>query len=317
MSNVSKRGFLLHFLPRKKPEENQNNEDPWKDYVADLQFSSRRNFLKFLAGLGATFAAGVGFIKLHPETTQRKEHLRQPEEAVLQKEIEEKTEETRKEIEASYMETAKETSLIFLANLIGGAIGKFVLGVNLSGSSSKVMEKKIEQIDKMFTMKQGDWQNLNEEEQKIIMRKLLKAMQAVIIPILASATVIAPTLEEMIHRYLPAKIFISKDDKRMRWDIGIPSSAIFAFMHGSAINEEEFEPLKKAIPPSIPFTQFIAGIFFWYLMREKGISHSILAHFIHNSMIAAIAMFFGTIAYYTAKTNKSDKTQDNGFDKAA
>jgi hypothetical protein len=78
---------------------------------------------------------------------------------------------------------------------------------------------------------------------------------------------IAPYAEEIIFRAFPAKIIGTG------WDVGIASSLIFAGAHN--LGAKEFK---------IPLTQFIGGIYYWYLVKHRGFSHAILAHAFNNNI---------------------------------
>jgi hypothetical protein len=80
---------------------------------------------------------------------------------------------------------------------------------------------------------------------------------------------VLPVKEEMASRLLPATVFGKS------WSVGLLSALVFASAHGLE---------------QIPITQFIGGVFYWYLMRERGLDHAILAHVSNNNM-AAIANF--------------------------
>jgi membrane protease YdiL (CAAX protease family) len=87
---------------------------------------------------------------------------------------------------------------------------------------------------------------------------------------------IGPAMEETIFRLLPS-VLIGKQGQRC--DVGIPTSALFALIHN--IEGDQLNTLKLA--KSIPIAQFLGGLFYWYLMREKGFSHAVLGHTINNS----------------------------------
>ena len=94
-------------------------------------------------------------------------------------------------------------------------------------------------------------------------------------------TVLAPLIEEFLFRLIPSKVFGSG------WTPGLISSVVFAAGHNFVPNEG-FSLTK------IPINQFIGGMFCWYLMKEKGIDHALLAHSVNNN-IYATALYFNDL----------------------
>lgn len=86
---------------------------------------------------------------------------------------------------------------------------------------------------------------------------------------IALTTIIGPFLEEMVFRYLPARLVGTN------WTVGALSTAVFTVAH--------LGPQKE-----IPVTAFTGGLFFWYLMRKRGLDHSIIAHASQNSLSATM-----------------------------
>ena len=88
-----------------------------------------------------------------------------------------------------------------------------------------------------------------------------------------------------IFHLLPSKIIdqFSKDKKSHWWEVGILVSLLFGFAHNLDFDEGGLK-FQKAMPLS----QFMGGLFYWYLMRERGFSHAVLAHSTHNATVLAI-----------------------------
>lgn len=107
----------------------------------------------------------------------------------------------------------------------------------------------------------------------------MEAAFAVLIktPIISAViiVIIAPVIEELVFRS-PA-YFLRKVSTGWYWGIGALISALFAMAHGMAI---------------IPLPQFISGLFFWYLVRKRGLKHSIIAHASNNAIACAIIAYF-------------------------
>lgn len=48
---------------------------------------------------------------------------------------------------------------------------------------------------------------------------------------------------------------------------------------------------KLELTKTVPLSQFMGGLFCWYLMREKGFSHAVLAHSINNATEYSIGKY--------------------------
>lgn len=156
--------------------------------------------------------------------------------------------------EHSYTETAIEQSLIMGANYVAEAI----------------FEKlKIEHGNK----------TLNVED-------IIEYFRDKPIDGLLKVGILGPVIEETLFRALPSGLFINKKDAQHRWDIGIPVSLLFALSHN--LKQEEWGELQFV--KSVPFSAFIGGLFYWYLMREKGYSHAVMAHSINNTIPMSIGI---------------------------
>lgn len=118
--------------------------------------------------------------------------------------------------------------------------------------------------------------NLNEEQRKKLLEKGL-------IDVAINACVKSPIVEELIFRALPAAF---SDKEKKDWiKFGIPSSALFAAAHN--IDQDD----KPFATDRIPITQFFGGLFYWYLVKEKGLDHSILAHSANNTYVLLALKF--------------------------
>lgn len=87
--------------------------------------------------------------------------------------------------------------------------------------------------------------------------------------------VITSPIEEGLFRLLPT--WLMRDSTRNdRWEIGILTSILFAYLHNFQKNEQEDE--YRFIKDKVPLQQFIYGMYFWGTMRKKGFSHAVAAH---------------------------------------
>ncbi|GEM_PF-3477148 len=114
--------------------------------------------------------------------------------------------------------------------------------------------------------------------------KLLEEMP-VIMPIVIGG--LLPAIEEILLRYLPN--LLVQNEKGMAWKAGIPTNVIFALLHMRSTDESGRKYFKT---DTIPIDIFLHGLFLWYLMRERGIDHSILSHITHNSTAIVLSKLF-------------------------
>lgn len=136
---------------------------------------------------------------------------------------------------ATYLRTSLEQHLVMIGEIITVKVMKAAFGVESgnAGMTQKMIEKLLKNPARMWAL----------------------------------LTVIAPTVEEALFRYLPAALFGNS------WLVGSISAGLFASAHG----------LKK-----LPLPQFIGGIWFWYLMKHRGISHAVIAHAVNNNTAAVM-----------------------------
>lgn len=89
-----------------------------------------------------------------------------------------------------------------------------------------------------------------------------------------------PLIEELLYRGLPGAISKS-------WWMGVPSSLAFGFQHN-------FYPERGKLKFSrtIPVPQIYGGLYFWWLQRQRGIAHSILAHSTQNLTLPAALLYY-------------------------
>jgi hypothetical protein len=103
---------------------------------------------------------------------------------------------------------------------------------------------------------------------------------------LAMVGFILPLGEEVIFRLGPSGR-IPKSDKGMRWDIGAVTTVAFSALHLIGFGKDgELKMGRK-----IPITQFISGLYRWWLTRnpDRGGSHAILSHCMNNGVPLGLA----------------------------
>lgn len=110
--------------------------------------------------------------------------------------------------------------------------------------------------------------------------------------------ILAPLVEESLFRKLPSETLAK--NAGMNWDIGIPTSALFALGHN--INQKSMTDIH--LEKSVPINEFMGGLFYWYLMRTRGYNHAVFAHSLGNSGRLAV----GSLLYQAYPD--SEKAQD-------
>ena len=97
--------------------------------------------------------------------------------------------------------------------------------------------------------------------------------------------VVNPLFEEASFRLFPSLV-IGKKGKR--WEVGVPISVIFALAHN--LQKDKVSGGIKFNKEFVPLPQFLAGIYYWYLIRERGFSHAFLAHAFNNGFATAVML---------------------------
>jgi hypothetical protein len=156
------------------------------------------------------------------------------------------------EIEESHMETFGENMIVTFAQIISVKMLQIMGFKDVGHASADLIEERLKEIPIDTTL-------------KIVIK--------------------APVIEELIYRLLP-NLFLPTGKTSM-WEVGIPINLIFAYMHNY---EHDDKGNKKFNSKNIPLPQFIGGCFYWYLIRHKGISHSILAHSSSNLIALVYAL---------------------------
>lgn len=106
------------------------------------------------------------------------------------------------------------------------------------------------------------------------------------------ASLFGPTREEFFFRFVP-NFLISDKSRNSRWEMGIPTSILFAVAHN--IERDEMNKLNFK-PKFIPLGELIIGLFSWDKMRQKGYNHAVAFHSGNN--ICAYIPYFVTLSFY-------------------
>ncbi len=116
--------------------------------------------------------------------------------------------------------------------------------------------------------------------------------------LLFEGAIVAPTLEESFFRYVPSKILDALGIGETAWSVGVPVSTAFALLHNLTLDPES---KKFGFSKRIPAGQFLFGMYFWKMMRERGFSHALLAHSVMNTEQLGVAKLFYKIFPHKAE----------------
>lgn len=272
------KGNNVKLNPRfSQPSDQVEHSIPVDDIVL-----TRRNFLKLTAGIALWLTVGQSGIK--PANAQEIEKRPSLPEHNQKKSLGEKTTQfLQEEIKRDFQEVK------FIRS---DDYGKTALQQILLMGSKKVVNVILDELK----IKPTELSNKQADE-------ILGSLKNRPVEGIIKYGILGPAIEEYAYRLFPSVDFIDKNDKSIRWDVGIPSAAIFALVHN--IKGDEFNHLK--LRKSVPLTHFIGGLFYWYLMREKGFSHAVLAHSMNNS----IPLSIGALSYkaYPEEKNESNNLQ--------
>ena len=166
--------------------------------------------------------------------------------------------------DASHIETISESALLTLSTMIGTyMVGK--------------LQKSLSMVDKNAHVTEG----LGNAGAKMWTKEWLENPKTVA----AFVVIVGPVIEEVIARYLPSTLIdmtLGKGAGAM-WEIGVPLNILFADWHNIGAGKD------KSHADSISLPQFVTGLFYWYVMRERGFSHALAAHMFSNATVLAIA----------------------------
>lgn len=225
-------------------------ETPMENRGDQLEkIASRRDFVKALGIIAATLATGEN-LRAQENPGQGQDQPSHPPQSQSEQPVE-----NIDEKEFSFDETLMEQSLVIVA-------------------------KKI--VSTIFTKLDIEHGNkaINTEE-------LMKKINDKPIETYLKSAVFFPIVEELIFRKLPSSFAsrgLEKENDKA-WGVGITTSAIFSAMHN--ITDRDPPGNLKFVTNSIPIEQFMGGLFYWYLIRERGLPHSILAHSMNNTVAFA------------------------------
>lgn len=262
----SRRELFKSVIPKAEGHDGEREKD--EDDKTASAVLSRRDAMKFLTGLSMLFASerGLGASK-NASDEKQSEDLGQLSKRDLPLKL--SIGDVQSEVgnlhnslkEKPYLNTAIESGLLTASKYIGNKILKR-LGIPVGTWNSKY--------------------NKGTQEKSLSIREKIEAGLII--------GGIKPLTEEIMFRLLPSK-FLAGKSKEIRWDIGIPTAAIFALRH--TYGEDALGKLQFV--KTIPLSQFVGGLFYWYLMRQRGFSHAWLGHSVNNSSLVIAKYLFDNI----------------------
>lgn len=261
---------------------------PLPEVEPEIAKFTRKQFLKFLAVTGSFAIAGHYLgnridSTLQKNTTTNKSALLQQGHSSQEKDMplqsgQQQFESNDLEADvASLSDTATQTLLYTLSEFVSAPIVRALrIPIGNSGISEKVLREFME-------------------------KPLYK--------LLLDVGVETPLLEEAIFRALP-QLLVKNKTREDLWNVGIPTSVLFALVHNMKHDEEGNEIVFAT--DRIPLYQFISGLFLWKLMRERGLPHSILAHGVNNSAALSVARLYYNVFSDKKLGQSVAETTDNG-----
>jgi hypothetical protein len=280
MERFSRREFFKKLTPKFNKEAEEVNKE--RDvYPSEIEkYWTRRDFIKFIIGLSGAIlltASGIGVAKGKDSEKEIKQQQKTKENFIQRSQIIETINQEEQEIKRGGTQTQEIEEKIDLNQQqkieeVKDSYAKTIIESNLLLAADIIAIKTLNALGIDHT-KPID----KEELERIFKNTSISDVIAI--------TFAGPLSEETIFRLLPSKIidYLSRNKNSHWWEVGIPISFLFAFAHNLDFDEEGLK-FQKAIPLS----QFMGGLFYWYLMRERGFSHAVLAHSTHNATILAI-----------------------------
>ncbi|MDQ5969043.1 MAG: hypothetical protein QG579_200 [Patescibacteria group bacterium] len=113
--------------------------------------------------------------------------------------------------------------------------------------------------------------------------KFITALKEKPFSMLFNANVVGPFSEETMFRLVPS-LFVGSEGNK--WGAGIPAAILFGLLHN--VDKDSFGEIK--FNSTIPLSEFMGGIFYWYLIRHRGFDHAVLAHSINNTTASLVLL---------------------------
>ena len=245
---------------------------------------SRKTFLEFLVGASLILTLP----ELFPKSDQVQEKTKEEKKNIVDS-VQNSVEHFTQSIDWQKFDKnlSKDTSYI-----------EAIVGQTLIRIASEIGER----ILKDLNIKTGNQSLTNKEVEEMLKKAPIESYVRTVI--------VGPLMEEWIFRLIPSA-FADRNTRRKDsfWELGIPVTAIFALIHNIEDIKVGDKTTLKLHLDSIPLNQFMSGLFFWHLMRQKGFNHAVLAHMFNNNASYMLAKFFNT--HLSQNTEEAIPTQLN------
>ena len=110
-------------------------------------------------------------------------------------------------------------------------------------------------------------------------------------------------VEETVFRLIPDAVATKLTDEGKHWKTGVGSSLAFAAVHNLVDKDGKITFSKNTLP--IP--QFLLGLQYWKIMKDRGIKQAMLAHTVHNTVALGADIALGQ--YKKRQEKKSAQQQ--------
>lgn len=247
--SISRRDLATSILGKMRKGGATTPEEPIKNIVSSTTFS-RRELLSISAKIGFALAAPplsagtVGNENINPLIVLDPRH----EDSAPS--VRDASSQENLKSKSEYVNTVVETALMEVSSVIAS---KILDGVDLPHGNQSITDTQAKDLLSKFDLK-----------------------------LITLDTVLLPIIEETVFRLYPSALLGKGGGNH--WDVGIPTSALFALIH----NFNQKDKIRLQFQNSIPISEFIGGLFYWYLVRERGFPHSVFAHTLGNSGRLAI-----------------------------
>lgn len=262
-SNMTRRDFLTFWKKNHNKKGNGPPQSILEEKTPHMPSLNRRQFLKVLLAVGASLAV-KHYLDIELPEVERRNQLEGQESGTLQQMQEQLAEQHQgaanppqslpSEKEPTIVDTEIETALLIMAEMVSARILK---ALKIPVGNASLNQKEIRGI-------------LEQDLSRIITRD----------------GVVSSFFEEALCRALP-NFIVRGQPKESLWEIGIPVSAFFALCHN--VKKDENTGKRVFATDKIPLYQFVNGLFFWKMMRERGFPHAVAAHATINSVALSVA----------------------------
>lgn len=154
---------------------------------------------------------------------------------------------------------------------------------NLTEYGKTTIEQGMMILGKVLVNKVMQNMGIKSGNQSIDREAFMKSLQNFSVADMMGKGVLGPAAEEYLLRLLPSHLIANSEGNA--WRFGIPLALLFAGSHDIQIRGDSKNLL---LVNALPLNIFLGGCFYWYLMREKGFNHAVLAHSENNLFSLAV-----------------------------